>query len=60
MSQLAKCSQCQTLLDIDKVKYWNDDSGVHVFCDAYCSHDWHMERDRKKKVKDVRSTKSRD
>ena len=44
-----KCSQCQTMLDLTKVKYWNDDSGVHVFCDAYCSHDWHMERDRKKR-----------
>tara|TARA_Y100000356_G_C11141226_1_gene225461 strand:- start:468 stop:686 length:219 start_codon:yes stop_codon:yes gene_type:complete len=39
-----KCSECGKEVDIHKVKYHTtpDETPVHVFCDAYCSHDWHV------------------
>ena len=38
------CRECGKEVDIHKVKYHTtpDETPVHVFCDAYCSHDWHV------------------
>ena len=39
-----KCSECKKELDMTQVKYHTpiNQKPVHVFCDAYCSHDWHV------------------
>ena len=38
------CEQCDKELEMEKIKYHTNpkQSPVHVFCDAYCSHDWHV------------------
>ena len=35
-----KCSVCSCNVDPFDVKYHTADR-QHVFCDAYCSHEWH-------------------
>lgn len=38
---MLKCSECSKNLIPTTIKYHTADR-QHVFCDAYCSHDWHM------------------
>ena len=35
------CSTCKKQVDLTTVKYHTADK-QHVFCDAYCSHDWYQ------------------
>jgi hypothetical protein len=44
MSNKLRCSECKKELDVQRIKYHTPTTQqpVHVFCDAYCSHDWHV------------------
>jgi len=38
-----QCSQCDRIVNITVAKYFIVREDIlHVFCDAYCSHDWHI------------------
>ena len=45
------CATCSKVVDLTSVKYYTADQ-QHVFCDAYCSHDWYS------KIKDSSNERS--
>jgi hypothetical protein len=51
------CSACGSSLIVSEIKYFTADK-KHVFCDAYCSHEWYSKL-RKHKEEDERTNDDR-
>lgn len=52
---ILKCGQCNSVLLPENIKYHTApvEGKIHnVFCDAYCSHEWHMKNTDLYNVKD--------
>lgn len=50
--QTLPCSTCNKIVILTEVKYYTADK-KHVFCDAYCSHEWYNSKRDKPKAGDV-------
>mgnify|MGYP001174342114 CR=1 FL=1 len=52
---MISCAECGKVLMVEMVKYYTANRRFH-FCDAYCSHAWHMTHETNGDKKDEENT----